>query len=262
MSDGDGVHNRHENFPWTIAVVDHPDRSESSAYRASRRLMNRLVDTLDDWTFAPNPYQDHHGGGIWVRDDEGWMCMLSPLGIEWSAQFCADPAKVDRARQQVARLIAAFPATLPGYQKLGYTSGSKLLATRITTAAHVAAWTDSIFNASVPLPPGPHSGVLPKGAGYHHYPKPIVDIDHFRFDDFQLFVVDSAGRPAVVVPVSPRGSGDARVRLLAAHPESPYIDRLVPRARGGGRLTAQPGSAAGDVLSASDPLAVQAFAAQ
>jgi hypothetical protein len=126
----------------------------------------------------------------------------------------------------------------------------------------VAAWTDSIFNASVPLPPGPHSGVLPKGAGYHHYPKPIVDIDHFRFDDFQLFVVDSAGRPAVVVPVSPRGSGDGRVRLLAAHPESPYIDRLVPQARGGGRLTAQPDSAVGDVLSASDPLAVQAFAAQ
>ena len=45
-------------------------------------------------------------------------------------------------------------------------------------------------------------GCCPKGAGYHHYPRPIVDIDHFRRDDFNLFVTDKKGLPAAVVPVS------------------------------------------------------------
>jgi hypothetical protein len=122
--------------------------------------------------------------------------------------------------------------------------------------------------------------MLPQAAGYHHYPKPIVDIDHFRFSDFQLFVTDSAGRPAVVVPVSPRGSGDGRVRLLAAHADSEYFHRLAgqhapgpapsgPAPSGAGTQAAaappaEPAVADGppDVLAADDPLAQQAFAAQ
>jgi len=97
---------------------------------------------------------------------------------------------VDRLRLDAVRILAAFPATLAGYTELGYPVGQALLATPITTAEQVAAWVDSIFNASVPLPAGAHSGVLPAGAGYHHYPKPIVDIDRVRYDDFRLFVTD------------------------------------------------------------------------
>ncbi|HEU5419663.1 MAG TPA: DUF6424 family protein, partial [Streptosporangiaceae bacterium] len=139
-----------------------------------------------------------------------------------------------------------------------------------------------------------HSGVLPTAAGYHHYPKPIVDIDHFRFSDFQLFVTDPAGLPAVVVPVGRRGSGDGRVRLLAAHPASAYVSRLAgagapahgaggagaaadaapqaaaPKAAAAGGVRAaaavaaeHPGPPAEpDVLDADDPLARQAFARQ
>lgn len=262
-------HPEHEDFPWTISVADHPPRTESSQYKASRKLMRELVDTTDDWTFAPGPYQDHHGGGVWVKDGEGWICLFLPLGIEWSAQFCADPAKVDHIRQCAVRVVGAFPETLSGYAGFGYDDGERLLNTPIANADQVAEWTDSIFNASVPLPAGAHSGVLPKAAGYHHYPKPIVDIDHFRHDDFELFVSDEKGFSVAVVPVSPRGSGDGRVRVLAAHPRSAYAECLVtpsPAAAPRSAADAEPEARAeewkGAVLPADDALARQAFRRQ
>jgi len=231
------THPEHEDFPWTIAVLDHAPRKETPAYRASRTLMHKIVDTLDDWVLAPPPaadgttppYEDHHGGGVWVRDDDGWLFVLLPLGIEWSAQFCADPGKVDLLRQAAARLVRAFPMTLDGYQELGYTVAATLLATPVTDADGVAAWTDSIFNASVPIPRAAHSGTLPAGAGYHHYPKPIVDIDHFKRDDFHLFV-DDGGFPAVVVPMS-ADPDDRRTRLIAAHPSAPHVQQLLAERR-------------------------------
>lgn len=271
------THPEKEDCPWMIAVVDHPQRTDSPAFTRSRTLMQSLVATTKDWVLSGDQYQDHHGGSVWVKDPAGWLCLQLPLGIEWSAQFCADPVKVDLLRQYAARVVAAFPQTLPGYESFGYHDAESLLSTPITNADGVSAWTDSIFNASYPLPVAAHTGMLPQGAGYHHYPKPIVDIDHFRFGDFQLFVTDSAGRPAVVVPVSPRGSGDGRVRLLAAHVDSEYFHRLAnppapalalagaaahtetvtaPRA---GQVSdgEQP-----DILPSDDPLAQQAFAAQ
>jgi hypothetical protein len=271
-----GTHPEHEDFPWMIAVVDHPPRTESAAYVHSRALMRQLVAATADWVLAGDSYQDHHGGSVWVNDGQGWMCLQVPLGIEWSAQFCADPARVDRLRQYAARVVAGFPGTLPGYEALGYHAGAGLLAAPITDADGVEAWTDSIFNAGMPLPAGTHTGVLPTAAGYHHYPKPIVDIDHFRFSDFQLFVTDPAGLPAVVVPVGRRGSGDARVRLLAAHPASAYVARLTRsgspgaagEAVGAARRAAvaaadqADGPAEPDILPPGDPLARQAFARQ
>jgi hypothetical protein len=271
------THPEKEDFPWLIAVVDHPQRADSPAYTRSRALMRSLVATATDWILRGDQYQDHHGGSVWVKDQEGWLCIQLPLGIEWSSQFCADPAKVDLLRRYARRVVAAFPETLPGYESFGYHEGEGLLDTPITDAAGVSAWTDSAFNASYPLPADTHTGTLPQAAGYHHYPKPIVDIDHFRFNDFKLFVTDPAGLPAVVVPVSPRGSGDGRVRLLAAHVDSEYFRRLAgPPAPAGGppgegaqmRSAAppKPGQATdgeqSDVLHPDDPLAQQAFAEQ
>lgn len=244
--------------------------------------MDRILDTTADWIVAGDKYQDHHGGSVWVKDDLGWLCVQVPLGIEWSAQFCADPAKVDQLRQYAARIVAAFPATLPGYRALGYMDGQRLLTTVIGDADGVSAWTDSIFNASMPLPSGAHTGVLPKAAGYHHYPKPIVDIDHFRYADFEVFVTDADGLPAAVVPIAPRGSRDGRVRLIAAHPRSVYSHRLAhpisPPGGQAGPQAAVPGfarstpaagqvaqRAAGeppDILSADDLLARRAFVHQ
>ena len=220
-----GLHRRKENFPWTIDVVDHPQRKDSPEYVASRRLMHRIISQVDDWVLGPGPYQDHHGGSVWVKDADGWLFTQLPLGIEWSAQFCADPAKIDKLRVLAGRIVRAFPATLPAYDELGYHAGEQLLTTKITTADDVARWTDSIFNASMPVPAAVHTGVLPKGAGYHHYPKPIVDIDHFRRDDFKLFVTDKKGLPAAVVPVS-ANPADKRVWLLAANHNSTYAKLL------------------------------------
>jgi hypothetical protein len=176
-----------------------------------------------------------------------------------------------------ARILRAFPDTVPTYKELGYTAARTLLETPITTAEHVSAWTDSIFNASMPVPHAAHTGVYPHGAGYHHYPKPIVDIEHFRRDDFTLFV-DDGGFPAVVVPVSSRPD-DHRVRLLAANPNAPHARLLTEEPRQPKRVTAElahdveasPAFTTGQptfldeepetptILAASDDLSRQAF---
>jgi hypothetical protein len=240
-----GVHPEHEDDPWTIDVADHAKRTDSPLYVRSRALMIEIVKQTQPWFFGDHPYQDHHGGGLWVKDTEGWLLVLLPAGIEWSAQFCADPTKVEQLRRFAARLINAFPETLPAYEKLGYHDAAKILSTPISDATGVANWTDSIFNASVPLPPDKHTGVLPSGAGYHHYPKPIVDIEFVKRDDFQLFVTDSQGQQVAVTPASSNPK-DKRVRIVWAHPDSKFAA----------------GFERGDVeiLEPQHPVAKQAFA--
>ena len=38
-------------------------------YRASRAAMIKIVQETQPWFFGGPPYQDHHGGGIWVKDE-------------------------------------------------------------------------------------------------------------------------------------------------------------------------------------------------
>lgn len=244
-----GTHTQHEDDPWTTFVGDHPARADSPGYRRSRALMVKLVQASQPWSLGGPPYQDHHGGGIWVKDDDGWLLLLGLAGVEWSAQFCADPAKIDRLRTMTARVVARFPLTLPGYTALGYPDAEHLLTTPVIDATGIAAWTDGIFNASVPLPADLHTGTLPKAAGYHHYPKPIVDILSFKHDDFTLFVTDEQGQPAAVTPVGPRGSGDARVAVAWAAPDTALAARVADAAARGEQA----------ILPPSHPLARQAF---
>lgn len=169
---------------------------------------------------------------------------------------CANPAKVDLLRQNAKRLYDLVAPQLK--QQLDPTG---LLDTPIQDADGVAKWTDSIFNAGVPLHQSFHTGVLPAAngqaqspqataqaqgpqaaaqaqnaattgqpqnapaaanqpAGVHHYPTPIVDIQLFKYDDFQLWVTDGQGNPAAVAPVDARGSGNAHVHVLYATPGS------------------------------------------
>lgn len=257
------THTEHENDPWTIEVGDHPGRSDSPQYTRSRTLMIKLVQQCQPWWFGGPPYQDHHGGGIWLKDDTGWFLVLGSAGIEWSAQFCADPAKVDQLRVLTNRLVTRFPDTVPGYETLGYHDAAGLLSTPITSADGVAAWTDGIFNASVALPAALHTGVVPTAAaapgaaatvegGYHHYPKPIVDISTFKYDDFTLFVTDDEGKTVAVTPVAPRGSGDSHVSVAWADPDSTLGRAKADKDATGEAL----------VLPGTHPLAQQAFAQQ
>ena len=149
--------------------------------------MNEIAHGISPFFYGAPSYEDHHGGGLWLKDDDGWFLVRNVAGIEWSAQFCADPAKVDQLRITARRLYAA--------------SRGRRGARHPRTARHAdrrrgrrRAWTDSICNASVPLPEGVHRGVLACRRGIHHYPAPVAEIAFFKFDDFDLWVEDARQR--------------------------------------------------------------------
>jgi hypothetical protein len=86
-------------------------------------------------------------------------------------------------------------------------------------------------------------------AGVHHYPTPIVDIQLFKYDDFQLWVTDQQGNPAAVAPVDKRGSGNASVHVLYATPGSQLAQQKHEKERAGAPL----------ILGPDHPLSVQAY---
>jgi hypothetical protein len=259
------LHTEREDHPWEINIPDHSPRQDSPIYIASRKLMNNVVKEVKDFYLGTEtPYQDHHGGGLWVKDDDGWLFIKNLAGMEWSQQFCADPAKVDRLRQFAQRIYKAFPQSLPALKRLvgnGPYPLEQILEEKIETKEQVARWVDSIFNASVPLSASRHTGVVkPKGGkpapkiegGVHHYPAPITDIQLFKYDDFQLWVVDNQGDVAAVTPAHPRGSGRSEINVAYATPGSKLHKRLVAVNKKGEHLQ----------LSGKHPMAKQAFAAQ
>jgi len=239
------THDETETHTWSINIPDHPTRTDSPEYVAAKNKMNEIAAQATGLIYGPGPFQDHHGSALWLQDSQGWFMVRNLAGIEWSAQFCADPAKVDLLRQNAKRL---YDLVAPQVKQQLDPDG--LLDTPITDADGIAKWTDSIFNAGVPLHPSFHTGVLagpgqapnapagadsqnsasdtadsttaapgdPEPAGVHHYPTPIVDIQLFKYDDFQLWVTDAQGSPAAVAPVGQRGSGDGRVHVLYATP--------------------------------------------
>jgi len=254
------VHTEHESNPWTISVGDHAARTDSPEYLAARKLMIELVKLCQPWFMGDPPYQDHHGGGLWVVLSGKPLMVLGKVGCEWSAQFCGDPAKFDRWRQDVKTIVDSFPETIPFYEKLGYPAGraAELLNTPIADAQGIAVWVDSIFNASVPIPADRHTGVLGgkidggQSAGYHHYPKPIVDIELLKRDDFTLYVTDAQGQPAAVVPVAAHGSGAASVAVVYATPGTDLHKRHAAAHAAGKQ----------EILHPEDAMAQQAFAKQ
>jgi|LakMenEpi03Aug12_release.lakeMendotaPanAssembly.Ray.scaffolds.fasta_scaffold464370_1 hypothetical protein len=267
------LHTEHEDHPWTIQIPDHPQRTDSPTYVVSRKLMNAICNeasgVMKEFFFGEErPFQDHHGGGLWLKDDTGWFMIKNLAGMEWSQQFCADPAKVEYLRQIAQRLYAAFPQTLPALKAMLYSDADhypidQILSTPIKTEADVSRWVDSIFNASVPLYAARHTGVLqPDGqaagsapkieGGVHHYPTPITDIQLFKYDDFQLWVMDAEGEVAAVTPHGPPSSGDRKVNVAYATPGTQLHKRWVRTHMQGQHLT----------LEEDHPMAKQAFAGQ
>jgi hypothetical protein len=248
-------HKEKEAHPLSYWVDGHAKRAETPTYINARKAMRTIVDTLDGWYYGKDQIEDHHGGGLWVHDGQGWFFVRNLVGIEWSGQFCADPAKVDVLRKNAKRLYARFPESFAAFKALGIDLET-LLDRPITDDAGVDHWTDSICNASVPLPRAAHTGVLPKGAGVHHYPTPIIEIEFFKRDDFELFVKDEEGNDTAVVPTHYRGSGKSDLKVVHAAPGS-KLERLQQQAH-----------ARGDTLVLDEshplhaPLAKQAFAKQ
>ncbi|MGN6791007.1 MAG: DUF6424 family protein [Streptosporangiaceae bacterium] len=247
-----GQHTEGESDPWTINIPDHAKRRESRDFVSAKNLAHKILATLglDGQFYGTAVIQMHHGGSLWLFDGAGWFMVQNQAGIEWSAQFCADPKKVEQLRLNAKRLYDGFPATLPEMARLGYQAGATILNTPIATAQDVARWVDSIFNSCVPLPAVRHTGVLPKGDGRHHYPTPITDIDLIKYDDFVLWVTDPvSGTTAAVVPSAARGKGVNKTRLVYATPGT-QLDKQHTDARSAGKPV---------VFGASSPLTQQAY---
>src|SRR5437667_1662379 len=141
-------------------VEGHAARTDSPQFVLARSTVHKIITSL-----KPNPYgtgaiQAHHGGSIWLHSGQAendWHLVLNWAGIEWSAQFCCDPAKVERLRQNAELITSGFPDTIPALQRLGYTD-TALLSTPITDAPAVARYVDSIWNSCVPIPQPQHIG--------------------------------------------------------------------------------------------------------
>jgi hypothetical protein len=254
--DATGTHTEAEDDPWKINIPDHPQRTDSPAFIAARAFAHRIMDTLKEpYPYGPGPWQMHHGGSLWTYDGQGWFLVLNTLGSEWSAQFCADPSKMDLVRLNAVRHYAGFPQTIPQMHSMGYADAGRILQTRIADAQTLGVWVDSIFNSCVPLAAPVHVGVIsarePLG-GAHHYPRPIADIQFFKHDDFVLWVTDAEGQPAAVTPASPRGSGDGRVEVAYATPNTKLAADFHSAHQAGRRL----------IVAADDSMARQAFARQ
>jgi hypothetical protein len=248
-------HTLHEGYSWTESIIDYPQWKDSATYLKSRKNLKKVVTSTGasphPWYFGAEPYEDHHGGGLWVKDEQGWFMVKNLAGMEWSSQFCADPKKVDLLRQNAKRLYDKFPLTAQAFKEMGFDL-NKLLNTPIKDANGVAQWTDSICNASVPLPKKAHTGVLPEASGVHHYPTPITDIVFFKYDDFELFVTDDEGQPAAVLPVARRGSGKGSVEVVFATPGTKLHEDLVASHK---KMSAH-------ILPSNNPMAKLAFIKQ
>ncbi len=239
-------HVEREDHPWAIAIPGHPRRTDSPTYVQSRKRMVEMAAGVENLMYGRPPYQDHHGGGLWLKDADGWFLVRNLVGMEWSSQFCADPARVDILRRNARRLYAAFP------DAVGELGIRELLDTPITDADGVARWTDSICNASVPLPADAHIGVLPTAGGVHHYPGPVTEIAFVKYDDFDLWVNDENGQPTAVTPVDRRGSGNGAVKVIYATPGTALAKEKEAAARAHQPL----------VLDADAAIAQRAFAKQ
>jgi hypothetical protein len=248
------THVEQRDDPWGINIPDHPARAESAGFRASKELAKVIAGRepeIDFW--GSEAIHMHHGGSLYVLDGGGWFIVKNVAGVEWSAQFCADPAKVDQLRRNAVRLYAAFPRTIPAMVEMGYRAAARILSTPIADSDGVATWVDSIFNACVRIPGSRHTGVLPQGGGVHHYPTPITDIELVKHDDFVLWVTDpESGKPTAVVPTAPRGSGVATVQVVYASPGTDLHTALHEADAAGTALE----------LAAGTPMATAAFVYQ
>jgi hypothetical protein len=242
-------------YPYSRNIPVHPPRTDSPEYVKSRATMHELVDTIDDFFYGTEPYEDHHGGGLWLKDQDGWFLVRNMVGIEWSAQFCADPAKVDKLRINARRLYQAFP------EAVDELNIRELLDTPITDADGVALWTDSICNASVPLPREDHTGVLPPLAGVHGYPSPVTEIQLFKFDWFDLWHYSDATQEVIAAtPVVATDAGNEGTRAIFAAPVVPPEPIEAPA---GAFVTEAAAGEVGELIFPPDhPFSQQAFQAK
>ena len=264
-----GVHTLKEDYKWEIQYAGHEPRNDSPLYTKSRALLTKIAASTTagggpKWFYGDAPWEDHHGGGLWLHDGKAWFFVKNFAGMEWASQFCADPAKVEEIRANAERLYRGgfYAASKQEVLKLDPSYPfDQILTKKIAAAADVGDWCDSIFNASVPLPKLRHTGVSPKGHGVHHYPTPVDDIELFKRDDFTLWVTDDEGQPAAVVPLHPRHADPNDPRYKDRYGKTSVV-YATPGTALHKRLAAAHAKGRALVADANHPLSKKAFKQQ
>src|ERR1700760_2054593 len=84
LSGPHGTHFEYEDVPWEVEIPDHEPRKDSELYVKSRLALQNITKDAGAQRFmypllssknqkSRDGYQDHHGGGMWVVDDDGWL---------------------------------------------------------------------------------------------------------------------------------------------------------------------------------------------
>ena len=117
-----GAHTETETHTWSVNVPDHPQRADSPDYIAAKNKMNEIAAQAPGLLYGPGPFQDHHGGALWLQDSQGWFMVRNLAGIEWSAQFCvsadmrvltADLRWIPAGEVRAGDHLAGFDESLP-----------------------------------------------------------------------------------------------------------------------------------------------------
>jgi Family of unknown function (DUF6424) len=220
----------HVGDPVDITTADHPPRSESAEYRASRKtLMTEYgggcfvcdgpVDLSHPEVENAEGLQDHHGGGIYaVFGGRPVLIALNTLQMEWSEGWDADPAVV-------SGMVANTNALMSRLEQPTYDEP-------ITDTTSVMAYTDSIFNANVKLCAPHHIGHPTQhtpdrngheAVGIHNVPLPVLLYQLFcDWEHWDMFA-GTTGTIAVA-PNSRKPGGAVVLHVDAAHRDKRIVE--------------------------------------
>jgi hypothetical protein len=231
-----------------IVEADHPPRSQSRQYAATRReLMEKygggcficdgVVDLSHPGVGDSKGLQDHHGGGLYALiGDRPVLVALGLLELEWSEGWGSDP-----------KVVAGMVANANLVRKR---LGTGTYDQPIEDADGIMRYADSIFNANVKLCTVHHIGHPNKdaldsrgqqGVGIHYIPLPIVLYQ--LTCDWQHWDMFAGTTGTIAVAPHPTRPGAAQVlHVDAAHPDG----RLVSAAAEGKQVTLPPGNSTAD----------------
>jgi hypothetical protein len=70
-----GVHILKEDNPWAIDYAGHEPRRQPALCEVEKDPHGIAKSTTANagpaWFYGPDPWEDHHGGGLWVHDGNG-----------------------------------------------------------------------------------------------------------------------------------------------------------------------------------------------
>lgn len=230
-----------------LFTADHPARSDSPTYRASRKWLMATyggcfvcggpVDLSHPELLAvanAKGLEDHHGNGITYK---GVLVAMGLVPTEWSLGWAADPDRVAGFVSMTNELLQA--------------AGEATYDAAIVDTASVMAWVDSRWNASIKLCRPHHIGTQTQhtpdvngheAVGIHEIPLPIwAGQATCQWDRFDMWS-GTTGTLAVAPHADENGPVAGHAVVLHAH------------------AAAHPGVKRGDVLPPHHPHARLAHA--